>query len=296
MTIYDQTIKEPYEKDGYTWYEADFRNLSQMQLFLKENPDVNTRVFPNQESMSDDYGFHGESLDQAIEYLITGYTKDYDKFLSLRKDISQALDIKVPRRKHIKSQVGNRVHMANFVANKPKCMLRLEPQKSAKFANIHFNLSYPAHAYQRQITNRGILTLNLIKVLEMNGYQINLDAFSLAKAGDEIIYVKVNLKNPGEILDEKKCYFPFCAREFPRRNIFRIRESMDVHNRGWGDGYGQSQEADAIRELLHIPENDIIISSPRYMGIHGDDIYEDTNNFFENLNLDESIKVKKITR
>lgn len=296
MSVYESTVKEPYERHGYTWYEADFHDLSQMQLFLLEDPPIHSEIFTEVASINGGNKFHGVPLEQAVSYLISGYSDNYDQFLSLRQELSRALEIKIPRRRYIKSQVGSRVHMANFVANKPKYMLRLEPAPIAKIANIHFNLSYPQGEDAVQIRHRGILTLNLIKLMEMNGYHVRLNAFSLAKEDDEIIYVKVNLKSPGEILNERKCFFPFCAREFPRRLIFRIRESMPVQNEYWGYSYGSSQEANSIQELLDLPKEDIIISSPSYMGVYGGDIYDDANRFFERLNLDDSIKVKKLQK
>ena len=289
-------IKEPYMKKGYIWYEANFQSLSQLQLFLKKNPKINTKVFSSQSSKSNDCQFHGEPLKKAIEYLLSNYNEDYEKFLSLKNEITNALDIKVPRRKYIKSQVGSRVHMANFVANKPKYMLRLEPQKTAKFITIYFNSAYPCYNSEEQIKTRGILTLNLIKILEMNHYHVNLNTFSIAKENKEMVYIKINLKNPEEILDEKKCYFPFCAREFERRCIFRVQESLAVKEDGWGYGYGECLDTKEIKELLDLKEKDIIISNPTELGISGYNIYQDTDNFFSKIHLDESIKVKKLSK
>lgn len=301
MSIYEEVVKTPkrYENDYgcYTWYEADFKNLNQLELFLKENPRVNTIFEGEQASLVPADEFHGESLNNAIEYLTNGeYKKNYEQFLILKNEIRKALEISTPRRKTVKSYVGKRVHMPNYVANKPKSMLRLESAEKKRFITINFNLSYNGETTQRQIHARGILTLNLIKLLEQNNYVVKLNAFELSKCEDEFVNIKLNLKRQNQVLDERSCFFPFCAKEFLRRDCFRILESMPVENYKWHRGYGSSVEGTELKEILNLPNSDIIITSPDSMGIYGHDFYADADRFFENINLSKDIKVKKLKR
>ena len=71
---------------------------------------------------------------------------------------------------------------------------------------------------------------------------------------------------------------------------------MNVRNPDWSMGYGRSVETDEMRDVLSIPKTDIVVSHPSSMGVHGRDIYDDANNFFQQLNLDKEIKVKQLKR
>ena len=97
------------------------------------------------------------------------------------------------------------------------------------------------------------------------------------------------------MLDIKKCYFPLTGREFLRRILFRVLESMPVEN-NWSWGYGRTVEESSLRKLYNLKDSDYVISSPNEIGINGTDIYRDTARLIENLNLREEFDVPKIKK
>ena len=76
---------------------------------------------------------------------------------------------------------------------------------------------------------------------------LNFKAFELSLCGDEMINISVDLKKPSDLfLNMEKCYFPIKAKEFLRRILFRVLESMPVENYSWSGGYGRAAE---LREM-----------------------------------------------
>ena len=141
--------------------------------------------------------------------------------------------------------------------------------------------------------NRG---LNFSQALEKQGDIVNFIARETSSCGDEIVNIEVVLKKPSDImLDIKKCYFPLTGREFLRRILFRVLESMPVEN-NWSWGYGRTVGEASLRKLYNLRDSDYVISTPNEIGINGSDIYRDTARLIENLNLKEEFDVPKIKK
>ncbi len=271
-------------------FRADFKSLSQLHLFLNSNPEVNTNIFYNQKSIKAPVEFAGEELPVAIEYCLGGYEKDFSMFVRLKKDLDRVTVRHVRSRKTIPSMVGFRPNVPAFVAGAPKTMYRMERVKEKKFITIYFNLAYSNNTTEEQVRNRGILTLNLIKILENNDYGVSLKVFETSMVGNEVFVTTIGISRPGQLLDVKKCYYPLCGREFLRRITSRIKESMPFKE-NWHMGYGSLLSDKETRLIMNIPRDGIMINSPDIMGIKGQDIYEDADNFLAKLNLDKSIVV-----
>ncbi len=264
-------------------------------MFLKSDPDVNKRVFYSQQSFKAPTEFAGEPLPVAIEYCIGGYEKDFEIFVQLKKNIDRVNIRHVQTRKVRPSVVGSRPNVPAYVAGAPKSMYRMDRVKEKKFVTIYINLAYANDTTEAQIRNRGILTLNLIKILENNDYGVELKVFEVSMVGSEVFAATIGIARPGEALNIKKCYYPLCSKEFLRRIMSRIKESVPFRE-NWNMGYGKLLPDNQSRIIMDIPEDAIMISSPDEMGIEGNDIYEDADRFLEKLNLDKKIIVPNYVR
>ncbi len=285
---------EIIKNEDYTLYSIDFLNITDLYNYLKSDPEVNNIVFNIQSSLSPD-SFYGESLNKSIEYLNSGYKIGLNNFLKANKELVNAELNLSDNRKLARGLYGG-IPLSPLVASGvPDCMLRYERDNSATVRNVYYNLGYPSNTRTNQIINRGLATLYIIQALEEKGEMINFNAFELALVYDEIVDIKIYLKKPGEIfLDIEKCYFPIVAKEFLRRILFRVLESVPVQNFNWFYGYGRPATVSEIIKIKNATEKDLIISSPNDMGIKGENIYDDTISMINSLDLENEFDVEKI--
>ncbi len=276
----------------YSIYRMDFHSLTELEMYLEGGPKVNKEIFPVQKSVEMPESFAGESLAKAIRYCHGGYENGFDLFLQVKKELESA-NVKYEYfRRSVPAVVGSRPHIPNFVAGTPKTMYRLDRVKEKKFVDLYINLVYSGVTTQEQIINRGILTLNLISLYEQQNIGVNLYAFEASYLANEIFIAEVMLKKPGQLLNVGKCYYPLCGREFIRRLLVRVKESMPFQQ-NWGRGYGSVLPEPILKQCMNIGDNTILIRSPIEMGLKGKNIYEDAAIFFEQLKLNDSIQVPK---
>lgn len=278
--------------DDMMVYRMAFKSMTELEMYLKSDPPVNTKVFRQLMSERANSNFAGDNLTQALEYCHGGYQKNFDQFLHLKK----MMDIKdktySQNRRSITSVVGSRPNVPAFIAGAPKTMYRLERVKEKKFIEIYMNLAYSGHTTEEQIINRGILTLNLVNILEQNGIGVNLRVFEACYVDKEVFAAEVVIKRPDEMLNVGKCYFPLCGKEFNRRLMLRLKESMPF-KADWGISYGLMLDEARTRKYMKIDKKKILIMSPADMGIIGKDIFADANAFLSKLDLSDTISLPK---
>ena len=284
----------PFSDDNnlYNVYRIDFHSLTELELYLKSDPPVNERIFPSQKSLYMPEKFAGAPLEQAIAYCHGGYAEGFPLFMQLKKDLEKT-NVKAQNvRRSVPAIVGSRPNVPNFVAGTPKTMYRLDKAKEKKFIDVYINLAYSGDTTEQEIRHRGILTLNLISLFEQHSIGVNLYAFEASSLYNEIFIADIQLKKPGEVLNVGKCYYPLCGKEFIRRLLVRVKESMPFHEK-WGVGYGGVLPEKLVRKCLNIGEDKILIQSPHEIGIRGRNLYRDADAFFEYLHLTKEIKVPK---
>lgn len=291
-------MKQTIEKVGNkTVYNLYFSNLTDLYDYVKSDPPVNRNVFSQQFSLSNNANFAGAPLSDSIEYIMGGYTKDLNNFLdmvgSLNKDYGQQMEIRT-----LKKGLFGGVPLAPLVAaGVPDCMLRYEIDASPRSINIYYNLFYSWCNGPEQIFNRGVSTLYLIQELQNKNYIVNFNAIALVTSDerDEIVNMVITLKRPEDLfLNIEKCYFPMVGKEFTRRVLFRVLESVPVQNISWGYGYGSNVSENVIADFYGLKKNEIIIAQPTDMEIKGSSIYEDTISLIEKLNLEKEFNVEKM--
>lgn len=113
----------------------------------------------------------------------------------------------------------------------------------------------------------------------------------------ETINIEINLKKPEDLfLDIEKCYFPIRSKEFFRRIMFRVQESIPVKYTSWQYSYGKSAKEKQIRSFYNLKPTDIVISNPTEMGINGNNLYEDTLNVINKIKMNDEFNTEKIKK
>lgn len=273
-----------------TIFNMLFNSIGEVQLFLRDDPDRNKDVFAEYKSETAEETFAGPRLPKAIEYCIGGYEERYDQFLQFARQLETINKKFATGRVVEKSFVGQRPNVPAYVAGAPKTMYRIKRAVEKKCINIYMNVTYAAGTTEEQIQYRGIITLNLIRILEQNDYIVNFRLFEISMVREEVFICEVMLKKPGDKLDYRRCYYPMCGKGFVRRVLARIKESMPF-TANWGFSYGTVLNEEKARTLMNISDKDIYIGSPSDMNIRGKNLYEDADAFLEKLGIKDKIVI-----
>ena len=276
----------------YAVVRISFKNLTEFEMYLQSNPPVNKKIFTNQMSLRANKEFAGESLEQAISYCHGGYRENFDQFLTLKKMMDSVNVAYSNRRKTVTSVVGSRPNVPAYIAGAPKTMYRTERVKEKKFIDIYFNLAYSGFTTEQQVLNRGIITLNLVDLLEKSGIGVNLHVFEACYVQNEIFLADIAIKKPGDPLNIGKCYYPLCSKEFVRRLMLRVKESMPF-KQNWGVSYGMILDESKVRDILKIDDKKILILAPGDMGINGKNLFDDADACIDILNLKDTVSLPK---
>lgn len=269
-------------------YHMQFQSVGEVQFFLRDDPPRNRQVFAEFKSETADTEFAGPKLPQAIEYCIGGYMEQYDQFLAFSKQL-ETVNTRFTNGYQVEhSFVGQRPNVPAYVAGAPKTMYRTKRAVEKKCINLFMNVTYASSVTPEQIQYRGIIVLNLISILEQNGYIVNFRLFAISHVRNEIFLCEVTLKKPGDKLDSRMCYYPMCGKGFVRRIMARIKESMPF-KANWGIGYGNVLPEEQAREYLQLKEGDLYIGSPDEMNIKGKNIYVDADAVIDKLGIRQHI-------
>lgn len=275
-----------------TLYKLYFDSVSDIEKFLASSPDVNQKVFISQNSINASEKFAGPPLKKAIEYCIFGYDEKYDQFLKLVNSLRTITMTKTFSRSVEPSFVGHRPNIPAYLADSPKTMYRNKRVAEKKLINIYMQVSYDMTTTDEQIMNRGIAVMNLVQLLEKNGYIVQLKLFEISCVYNEVFRCEIVLKKSSEPLNIKRCFYPICGKAFVRRILLRLKESMPFKE-NWYLGYGSIANTEFIMQNINLKPLDIYIGTPKQMDIKGQDIYEDADNFLKKLNLGKNIVVPK---
>lgn len=289
--------KSVYSKDKYRFIDIEFNNRRDFIDYLKKAS--TSLTFIGQELASMDTSNSGieftrtNSFNEALELFENGWYEEFNNFLNLKKQIDKLMPY-VSLRRHFENKVyGSSPNVANAIMNLPNSMRKTCTINNGKEMRIFVNLSYSWLTKKEEIMNLGVLTLSLIDFLENIGYRVNLTSFYIGESGNEMLFVKNDLKKAGDGQNIQKYYFAFCNPSYLRRLIFRVIETTNELGNSWINGYGRILLKDSIKNVLELSDNIIIISNPYEVGIKGKDLKEDIKAFLDyvllgkKINLDE---------
>ena len=240
--------------------------------------------------------------------------EELEQFLNLAGGL-QAVNLKATRANVAEPAfVGSRPNVPAYIAGAPKNMYRMARPKEKKVVQVLINLTYSEDTTAGQLRNRGILALNLVRVLEQNGYIVDFRAFE-AKFEDNAVYLcEVMLKKSGGKLNPESCYYPLCEQLILRhavdllQRMSRFAEPEEASygrlsggklaelmllNRQWkiSSGKGASPEPAAAKEKPG--RRQIFLGTPQSMGIEGRNIFRDADSFLRSLRLGDMIMIPK---
>lgn len=252
-----------------------------------------------------DYGFNDfdslESATEALEYGTDIYYKDFKKNIKkVQEIISKREKNKTANYKNDKVGFlpivpkvlqGNPINMINQdVKPKPFPTARIILEK-ANSCGIDSNDMNEFYA----------IIFILIQLLENRGIRCEIWAVDSSYKSQEIVTVKVKLKNYMQPLNIYKIQFPIIASDFLRRIGFRILETNpDIKESGWAYGYGTPliREFDfetnkkEICEVIGVEENDVYIPSCQYFDYKArNDLEEAIEDIINKTNLKNYIKL-----
>jgi len=277
-------IKETIKKN-YMIFKHEYVNLTDFLNTLNNNK-INYKIFGDYlSSEKGDYNFtKTSSFEDAWNMCRFGWNEGFEEFHDEIKRIELQYVYKF-RKVNTYKPIGCNPSVPRYLLGIPNNMHFKEKIYDKKVIDIYFDISYSHYVTFEQIINRGILTLALINYLEKTKFfAVNLHFIGLSKCDDEILFLDIPLKKEKEQLNIKKCYFPIVHPSFLRRLCFRALEITNVTNK-WNNGYGQPLSIDDSKFILDNSfENVIYISAPDKMGIKGNDIEEDLENFINVIN------------
>jgi len=293
---FSSNIFEPkqvlYNNNQYTLYLARFKGLHDLYNYLKSDPKINKKVFRELASITGEEDFAGKPYKEAVEDLISVIDPGYDEFLKLQGNINKAIKLDVHKYKTVKTVSGGRLNIPAYSAGVPFCYETEEKISKPKFIRINVSLSYGWTTSSKQVYNRTVILTNIVKALEASGYSVDVKTFELSHNENEIIHVSVDVKRHGERINMQTLYKSLCHREFLRRILFRVLETLDVKS-DWSDGYGYTCSEEMTRNILKINKNDLYFDTPIRMGIRGNDLSEDFEKTLNILNLSDKFDVEE---
>lgn len=280
--LYNEYYKEVDETE-FKFYEYQFDNLFELIKFIDNNkpyPQWGNKLA----SEKKDYGFSGtESIEEAKDLCLNANSSGINDFILYYNQLQLHQNLTKSQKRNFKNDVyGSRINISKALTGNPRSMQKLIRNEPLKHITLWVNCACRCRTTRKAINNRGIIISNMIKLLEDNGYRVNLNFFDLSGRNNEVLYIKVNIKNPGEKLDLSSTYFPMCHPSFLRRIIFAVQERTNC-DASWREGYGHT--INDVEYFIDVKKGDIVIGEPEKIRVFGENLIDDTLSFFEHINF-----------
>ena len=263
-------LKEKIILDSHTLVSFDFANLEELLNYIETTKPEYSYWGHNLSSRNNNYNFNeSHSLEEAIKLCRLGDMGKYVDVFAGQTQLGfncQNIDNK---RKGTLKQYGYRPNIARSRVGHPMQMYHIERDNSRKFINIFFNCNIQGNIPRQIIFNRGMIVLDLIKLLELLNYRVNLNFFDLSYDGNEwcLSYI---------------FFFPMSHPAFSRRILLAVKETVVFDSPNWVFSYGIIPDVEKIKKFLDIGDNDIVISGNLNMS---GNLIDDVQTFIDEINL-----------
>ena len=282
------------DRSRYKYYLVRFDNLYELHDYLKSNPNVNKEVFHELSSRTGGEKFAGMPYDKAVDDLINSEDAKYFEFVNLIKEIINVKHGDTHKYRTVQTLAGGHINTPLYSAGVPLCYETEERITKPKYITLYSALSYSGSTIDEQIFNRAVILISIINALEKRGYSIRLNAFEMSSCGDEVVNNVIGLKQHGSKINIPALYKTSFKKEFLRRILFGVLETVGVEN-AWGGSYGKSCDEGFVREVLHVKKEDIYFGTPQELGITGGNLEKDFMSVLKKLKLEENVDIRSMS-
>lgn len=284
----------------------EFDGTNELAKYIKTAP--TNKVWENEllsSKQTKSNGFNDfDSLEDAINALEYGtdiYYKDFKKNIKkVQEIISKREKNKTANYKNDK--VGFLSIVPKVLQGNPINMINQDVKpKPFPTARIILEKSNSCGIDSNDMNEFYAIIFVIIQLLENKGIRCEIWVVDSSYSNQEIITLKVKLKNYMQPLNIYKIQFPIIASDFFRRIGFRILETNpDIKESGWTFGYGMpilrafnyEENKKEIDKVIGIEENDIYIPSCQEFHYNaGDDLEQAIEAIINKTNLKNYIKL-----
>lgn len=244
--------------DG-TNYVNVFNNINEFLKYL-ERPHKSGRDKSSQEK--GDYSFYGTgSYEDAIKLIKNGDDELFDEVMkeTAKIKINKDLGNLKNRLRYENNVYGFVPNVPNMMVGSPLTMINAKRDGiSKKIVNIFLNIRVSGFIDKDEIIRIGTKYLNVIDLLEKNGYRCNLYSGCANEKYGKHSLLMVRVKTDREPLNLKKICFTIANPSMQRRLKFKWMEVNDGPD--FTDGYGQIENEWYIKkELKDVLKEEMII-------------------------------------
>ena len=276
------------DNEVYNYFLVRFNSVNDVYRYLTSNPIVNTKIFPRLCSKTNSVNNSGMPYEEALEDLKKIEDPSYLDFVKLIKDLVNIKQTSSEHYETVYTVAGGHLNIPRYSAGIPLCYETEELVEENKFIEIFSALSFPNKTSAEQIFNRATIIISIINALEKRGYNIKLRAFEMSYVDNEIVNIEVGLKSNNKRIDLQSLYKTSYKKEFLKRILFAVLETVDVKNNSWDRSYGYTCREDLARKVLNVNKKAIFFGTPKDLGIQGYSIQEDFESCLRRIKLEEN--------
>lgn len=281
---------------GFLIHEIYFDNLYELVNYIKKEPIAKYWEGSVLSSESGSKEFTGtKSLDEAVKLCLSPSNEFNRLYLTESKKILEGIQVLTKRRRMENSFYGGSVSIPRYLNGNPKCMRRAKRVAEKRLIKFYINGNYTNRINLDQLLYRGMCIITIIQWFEQLGYMVELNFFNLVinTKKNELLYYKINVKEPGQLLDVRNTYFPFCHTSFLRRIIFAVYERIEFADPEWKQSYGYSVNDSFTQKFLNLDDDSIIIGSNSFDEfVVVDDLKLTIKNFIEQYQLEKYLNIE----
>lgn len=248
----------------------DFNSINEFLRVINSRP--NNQIMKNHHASQDDnYDFtKTHSYQEATEMLANGY----DKILpEIKHKMNKKMKGTISQRRiPYNDIVGFAPNVPNAIRGIPQSMINKTVVKNkVRTVSIIYSPTGTGTIASDEFVKCGIVMMNVINNLELNGIRVNLKIACKASASDnERCLCCVKVKDYREHLDLRKLSFPVAHPSFFRRFGFKwLETSPKITDKDWSWGYGRTIHIDNFKDYKDF-ENDKLIDIRVVKELHYD--------------------------
>ena len=272
----------------------EFNSISDYVKYLDQTPI--SKHFKGKElsSVTGDHSFTETwNYEDAQDKLKYGWNEGFDEFVKAKKQVESIMtDYIVAKPKPINSVVGHVPNVARYIQGHPLNMIEYKKQEVKQpIIDIYNGITYSAFVETSEIIRKGVILLSVIDAIEKAGYRVNLYNIFYADSpnDNEVLSMKVKLKDATQPLNVKKLYYPLVNPSFLRRQTFRyieVAKTKYSYRSGYGRPVGQKRIKKELADRVYY------FGQIKELGIKTFDIKDDINAVLSKTGLDDIINVK----